>query len=266
MEKKEFDEELIRRVENAAEKGARNGSKGKNFGVYFLPTIIALVIVLGGVFFIKHSLEKKWSNFSDEFMNQFAFDDPADSHDMVMDDNGLLGYTAADFAEAVLGDATQLKKVEVYEAKVSDAVTLTKTGLVKLKAFTKTQLITYNGKATYTVDLSKLSESDFALDEDEKKVVIHIPHVVCEKINIPSDEMEFGDTERGLLAFGEIKMTAEDYAKIETEAESKMNNKLVELKAEETADRFAKMTIWEMYQPIITAVSPEYKLEIVFNE
>ncbi len=262
MEKNEFDEELIKRVEEAATKGARNGNKGKNI----IPMAIVLVVLICGLLFVKYSIEKKWNNFSNDFKKQFTFAAPADSHDMVIENNGIIGYTAADFAEAVLGDTTQLKKVEVYEAKISDAVTLTKMGLAKLNVFKKTQLITYNGIATYTVDLGKLSEKDFTLNKDDKTVVIHIPHSVCGKINIPSDEMEFGNIERGLLAFGEIKMTSEELSQVETEARARMEKKLIDLNEAENADKFAKMSVWEMYQPIISSVSPEYKLEVVFYE
>lgn len=65
----------------------------------------------------------------------------------------ILGYTAADFQDAILGDSEHLKKLEVYKINVSDAVQLTDTGLTNLKIFTKTQLLIFKGMATYTVDL-----------------------------------------------------------------------------------------------------------------
>ena len=260
------EKELLNNIEKAAEKGARRGSFGADFIFKILSLVAVPAVIIWGLIFIKYSIEKKWNNFANDFKSQFTFADPSVSHDMVLDNDGIFGYTAADFAEAVLGDATQLKKIEVYEAKISDVVTLTDTGLINLNIFTKTQLITYNGIATYTVDLSQLTEDDFVVNEEEKTVVISIPHSECGTINIPSDEMEFGDIDRGWLAFGDISMTAEDSAGIETQARTRMDEKLVELNEAETADRFAVLTVWEMYQPIVSAVSPEYKLEIEFCE
>lgn len=31
------------------------------------------------------------------------------------------------------------------------------------------------------------------------------------------------------------------------------------------ADRFAKMTVWEIYQPFVAQVSPEYTFEVSFK-
>lgn len=73
-----------------------------------------------------------------------------------------------------------------------------------------TQLLTYKGTATYTVDLGKLTRDDISLDEE------------------------------------------------------KMMEKLEAQKTIEEADRFAKMSVLEIYQPIINAVTTGYSLEIEF--
>lgn len=266
MNQNEFDKKLIDRVEKAAEKGAREGSGGNRIRNTIIAVAVAVALFVAVLLVLKHSIEKKWSNFEQEIKAQLTFTPPAETHDMVVEDKEVLGYTAADFADVVLGDSSRLKKMEVYEAKISDAVTLTETGLGNLSIFTKTQMITYNGTATYTVDLSKITEDNILVDEGEKVVIMYIPHATCGFINIPSHEMEFGDTERGWLAFGDIEMTAEQSAKVESEARIRMWSKLQELNTAEDADRFAKMTIWEMYQPLISSVSPEYQLSVRFWE
>jgi hypothetical protein len=261
-----YNNELIIQIEKAAEKGAKKGIINGGILLRVLSVAIVPVIVICGILYLKYSIEKKWNNFTKDFKKQFTFANSAVSHDMVLDNDGIFGYTAADFADAVLGDSSQLSKIEVYEAKISDVVTLTDTGLINLGIFTKTQLVTYNGTAIYTVDLAELSEADFVLDEDNKTVTIYIPHSVCGTIDTPPDEMEFGDIDRGWLAFGDINMTIEQSSELEPEARTKMESKLDELNEAETADRFAVLTVWELYQPVISEVSPEYKLEIDFNE
>ena len=114
-------------------------------------------------------------------------------------------------------------------------VKLTDKGLLSLPVFSKSQLITFNGSVIYTVDLTEMSESDVELDENAKKVTLWIPHAEQGEINIPASEMEFGDVEKGFLAFGL------------------------------QADRFAKMTVWEIYQPFVAQVSPEYTFEVSFK-
>jgi hypothetical protein len=247
------EEEFLERVEKAARKGAASGTrKGRFLSLIPLLLLIALTVFLyNRITGISHILDR---------------DTPVEGHDLTLENHGPMGYTVADFAEAVLGDSQQLKKLEVYTVNISDATTLTNTGLLNFKVFTKSQILTYHGIATYTVDLTGLNEDSFKLDEENKKLIMYIPHTVLETINVPSDQIEFGDTERGFLAFGDIKLTQEESAKVQTEARTKMEEKLTEEKTSEEADRFAKMSVWELYQPIISNMDPEYQLEIEFTE
>ena len=243
---------LIEKIEKAAKKGAKSGVRLSNI----LSTVIILIIAAAVVF---AAIKLKPSQEPEEVV-------PIEDHDMTLDNDGVqVHYTVADFAEAILGDAKQQKKLEVYTAEISDVVTITDSGFANMKIFTKCQLLTYHGEATYTVDLSNVKERDIMLDEENKTIKLYIPHVERNTINIPSDKIEFGDTEKGVLAFGDIKLTAEQVSMVETEARSKMESRLAEDKVEETAERFATMSVWEIYQPLVSSVSPEYKLEIVFQ-
>ena len=158
-----------------------------------------------------------------------------------------------------------MKKLEVMRQEVSDVSTVTETGLFNWSVLTKTMLITYNGTATYTVDLSKLRNSDIIFDEEEKMITIKIPHAVLEPINIPEDKIQFGDTNKGLLAFGDLKLTPEQAATIQAGAREKMIQKLKDDNVQETADRFAILCVWEMYSPIVKGVAKDYSLEVVFR-
>ena len=86
-----------------------------------------------------------------------------------------------------------------------------------------------------------------------------------EEINIPEDQIQFGDTTKGLLAFGEIKMTMEQAAQVQSDARKKMQQRLDEDHIQELADRFAKLSVWELYTPIIKGVSKEWSLDVVFH-
>ena len=187
-------------------------------------------------------------------------------HDMVLDADGMFDYTVADFEDAILGEKKQLKKLEVFSVEIKDVATLTESGLIKWEIFKKCQVITYHGKAIYTVDLSKLSKSQIKLDRENKKVTLTIPHAELDKIDIPSDGIEFGKVNKGLLAFGDIKLTAGQSAAAETEAQKYMTERLVADQTIDEADRFAVMSVWEIFQPVVSAVSPEYQLEVVFKE
>lgn len=265
-----IDKTYLEEIKEAAREGAKEGVKesrlrrGPSVGAGILSTVLGKVlfaaIVIGAVVWAVSAI-----NPFPKLKEQLKFENGADEHDLVLENQGLLGYTAADFAEAVLGDQSKLCKLEVLEQKISDVGTLTETGLGNLKIFSKAQLITYHGTAVYTVDLSQLDTNDFSLDEDQKEVTIYIPHTQMEPINIQSQDIEFGDVDKGLLAFGDIQATPEQIAEIQTEVQAMMEQKVLDEDVAEDADRFAKLAVWEMFQPAINSVTKGYSLVVEFE-
>jgi len=250
-------EAILNEVRKAAREGAWSG-KAISLMLSILP--VAIVIILLVVFVMP-----KIDSMNQKLASINTFESGASQHDLVLEDNGIFGYTAVDFEDAILGDSGKLKKLEVFVQEVSDAATVTNAGLLNWSVFSKNQLITYNGTAVYTVDLSSLTKNDIVFDEESKIITLHIPHAVREEINIPEDQIKFGDTSRGLLAFGEIKMSPEKAAEIQAEARAKMEEKLDDVKILETADRFAILSVWEMYSPIVKGVAKDYSLEVEFR-
>ena len=244
-----YDEELLDRIENAAARGAQIGSRY----AILLSTMITLLLIVAAVFILPvfFGIDKK---VSDVPSGAEISPTPEEKH-----------ITTSDFAEAILTRTEQKKKVEVFEAEISDVVKLSDEGLLNLSVFSKSQLITFNGYVVYTVDLTEMSELDIELDESAKKVTLWIPHAEQGEIRIPASEMEFGDVEKGFLAFGDLKLSGEDEAKVEMEAEKKMEETLLKEQTILQADRFAKLTVWEIFQPFVAKVSPEYTFEVSFK-
>ena len=260
------DKELLERIEKAAYDGAKAGAKsGSKPSIVakassaMLSKVLAVLLVVAVVMAIFPNI-----NVLYKIKQGLGFDKDVSGYDLTIDNNGIFGYTAVDFAEVVLGKASQQKKIEVYEREVTDVATITDAGLLKVKLFSKHQQIQYNGVATYIVDLSQLTDSDFSVNEKKHVVTIKIPHAELKDINV--NKVEFGEIEGGALSFGKIKMTAEESQKIENEAKEKMVAKLDAENESEKADEFAKTTIWELFYPQIVKVSPGYSLEIAFKE
>ncbi|MBQ6222460.1 MAG: DUF4230 domain-containing protein [Solobacterium sp.] len=251
------EEELLKKVERAAAKGA-----GRNHIIQF---ILACLPVLLAIALYAYYVLPKINAVNAGFEQLVHFDSDADTHDTVLEDQSIFGYTAADFENAILGDGSKLKKLEVYTQEVSDVSTITDTGFVNWSIFTKTKLITYNGTVVYTVDLSTLKKSDIQFNEEEKIITLKIPHAGQEEINIPEDQIQFGDTSGGLLAFGDIKLTPEQAAQVQAGAREKMQAKLDEDHVLDTADRFAVLSVWELYSPIIKGVAKDYSLQVEFR-
>ena len=258
MEKMEtIDKTYLEEIKEAAREGAKEGVKesklrrGNSVGAGILSTLLGKVlfaaIVIAAVIFAISVI-----NPFPKLKEQLQFENGASEHDLVLENQGLLGYIAADFAEAVLGDQSKLCKLEVLQQEISDAGTLTETGLGNLKIFSKT-------------DLSQLGKDDFSLDDEKKEVTIYISHSQMEPINIQSKDIEFGDVDKGLLAFGDIKATPEQMAEIQTKVQKMMEQKVLEDSVADDADRFAKLVVWEMFQPVINGVTKGYSLVVEFR-
>ncbi len=253
------DNEMKHALKQAEKKGRRKGrwAKIRNF---FLGIICGMLILTLFTAYM-HGLAIK-----DTFKALFTTETAVEDHDLTLINHRIFGYKVADFADAILGDEEQLKKLEVYSREVSDVATLTQAGLFKLKAFSKYQYITYNGKAVYTVDLSGLAEGDITLDEETKVVTMKVPAPVLEPINIPSEDIQFGDVQREtVFAFGDIKLTPEQQAEVETAAKDKMLEKLESENVLEDAKAAAEHSIWEIFQPMISNLSSKYTLKVEFK-
>lgn len=113
----ENEDQFLKQVEKAARKGAASGSRRSGIFSSILTVVLVIAVFLAAKrLFDPSGLLKR--------------EGPVEGHDMTLENQGLFGYTAADFAEAVLGDARELKKLEVYSREVSDAATITNAGLL----------------------------------------------------------------------------------------------------------------------------------------
>ena len=264
-DKLEFDEKaLLEKVEKATMEGAKKGS-GNTLGKEFIKTLFKKVIVPTLLILaIMLLVLPKFSINNYSFKNLFKKEAPVEGQDLTLENYGFFGYKAADFAEALLGDGSKLKKLEVLSYKVSDVTTVTSAGLADLSIFSKTKSITYNGTAVYTVDLSWLNASSFEVDADNRILTIKIPHAQLEPLNIQSSDIEFGETENGILSFGELKLTPEQMAEIQSGAQKAMEEKLVNENISEQADRFAKVSVFEMFQPMLSKTAWGFTLDVEF--
>ncbi|OUM21747.1 DUF4230 domain-containing protein [Butyricicoccus porcorum] len=116
-----------------------------------------------------------------------------------------------------------------------------------------------------TIDLTQITADDISLNEDTYELTIRIPHAVLYKTIFDPSKTEIGDAQNGWLAFGSIKLDAEQQKEFEVTAEQELKTRLSEKECLEEADRFAKLSAYETYQPIVKTISPAYKVIIEFQ-
>lgn len=190
---------------------------------------------------------------------------PVEDHDLTLENDGIFGFTAADFEEPILGEATRQRLLIVEEQEVYVNTTITDTGLFNWGIFNKQQVFTIHGTGQYTIDLTKITRQDIYLDEDTYELTIKIPHAELHQVTFDPTKTEVGDAQNGWLAFGSIKLDAEQNKQFEVEANEKLKARLNESERFEEADRFAKLAAYEIYQPIVRTISPVYKVVIEFQ-
>ena len=167
--------------------------------------------------------------------------------------------------EAVLGTAQQQKKLVVFEQEISDIIKVEDKGKLPFNWSTKFQYVKYSGTASYTVDLSMLNEGNLTIDEEAKTLTISIPHAVQE-LDINEEETQADDTEKvGIFSIGDLKQSEEERNEVILEVKSNMEQKLKDQNTAEMADRMAILSVWEIYQPVVTKVSPEYTVVTEFT-
>lgn len=255
----ENEKEFLEKVEKAAEKGVmRATSKGSVWRI--LSIIIPFFLVFGLAKYINGTM-KSMINI-EKFIGTNA---EANTHDLVLEDNGFLGYLAADFAEPVITQAESNAKLIVYEIDLHEVTTITESGLFNWSALSKTQCITYYATAQYVVELKGISDKDIEVDNESKIVTIKVPNVKLEDIIIDESKIEIGDTVNGVLTFGEIKTTAQQNKEIIVNAKETMRKKLDNNEYQERAEKYGKLAIKDIYLPVIRSIDKSYTVEIEYR-
>ena len=190
---------------------------------------------------------------------------PVEDHDLTLENDGIFGFKAADFEEPILGEATRQRQLIAEEQEVYVNTTITDTGLFNLGVFNKQQALTIHGTGQYTIDLTRLSRRDISLNEQTYELTIRIPHAELHDTLFDPAQTEIGDTKNGWLAFGSIKLDAEQQKAFEVSAVEQLQTKLEVSDRFTEADRFARLAAYELYQPIVRAVSPIYQVIIEFQ-
>ena len=166
--------------------------------------------------------------------------------------------------EAVLGTAQQQKKLVVFEQQISDIIKVTDEGKLPFNWSAKYQYVKYSGTASYTVDLGAINDTQLQVDEEAKTLTIRIPHAV-ESLDINEEETQSDDTEKiGFFSIGDLKLSEEERSEVIAEVKSNMEEKLKTGKVKENADRMAILSVWEIYQPVVTKVDPSFTVVTEF--
>ena len=171
--------------------------------------------------------------------------------------------TVADFQEPILLTHSRDSRLIVHTAHLSETISIASEGLGGWAWTSAYQDIEYEGDAQYTVDLSHLSEADFAVNNEQKTLTVRIPYAILSPIHIPADQIKFRDVQKGWAAPKDIKLTAEENTLLTIQVSDKMKAKLIDDNIIAAANENAKTVVAELLSATVHAIDPEFSVVIV---
>lgn len=175
-----------------------------------------------------------------------------------------LVVTEAEFKEAVLGRCRETGNYEVFEQEVSIKSELSQ-AFLGWKVFQKTKSFTTFGTGYYAVDLSQVQIEKVEVNVLRKQIYIIIPRSFLLALEPNYEATKFEDTEHALLAFGDVKLTAEQQNQVETEIMAKLREKLESVSCTNRADTAALTKCRELFEPVVQALDPSYHVTVKFG-
>lgn len=187
---------------------------------------------------------------------------PQSISDLLPDEK--MGYNKFDFSDAIIGEARLKADFVALEQDVTVTSRISQ-ALANLALFEKTQLVHSYGTGVYTVDLSALDADDIALDELAQIVTVTIPHAKLAYVQIDVDRTEFEDTQKGFLAFGDIKLTPEQLNILEQSIDAAMREQLDTAPMLKKADELALSQVRALFEPLVKSVGKNHIVKVVME-
>ena len=153
-----------------------------------LITLMGLFALTFACIFVIRLFPQKKGEFTDTVASQIQ-QEMAENH-IVLSSSGIR-RTVADFQEPIILTHGQESRLIVHTARLSETISLANEGLGGWEWTSAYQDIVYEGDAQYTVDLSRLSASDFTVNNELKTLTVRIPYAVLSPISIPADQIKF---------------------------------------------------------------------------
>ena len=219
-----------------------------------MSVILVIAVLLGGY------------NWYRQYKRDTSILKSVEGYDLTVNNNGILGYTAVDFADVIVGASERQALLIIDEQELSAPSIITQAGLFKLGIFSKNQSVVYNGTAQYTVDISRITADKISVDAANHTITVTVPYPQLHAVIFNPANTVFGDTEKGLLAFGDIKMTGEQFSTIEAEAVSRLTEKANDPAVLRKAISYGSYVLRDFYETAIDAITKSYKVKIVFEE
>lgn len=230
----------------------RNRQKRLNIAAAILAVLIAVVAVWGCVY------------GADPVRMQVADGiDEIDLNTVYLPSSGV----EVRFADVILSRPNETRKliVSTQSGTVTTKLTDRLINQLDFDFMKKTQNVSYTGTGCFVVDLDKLTAESIVEDRDRRAVTIRIGHAYLQTIEIDPNNIMIDDVRESLLARGNIKLTVADYAAIERDIRSRLEEQFNTAANGQSADKLALEMVREIYEPIVKAIDRRYSVTVQFQ-
>lgn len=172
-----------------------------------------------------------------------------------------------DNSKRFISKETIVKSIKQKQKLITTEINMNETMAIDnswgdLAVFKKVQNIDFVGTGIYTVDLSDLSSKNIEIKNNIIKISIPKPSV--ESITLDENKTVYNKTDRGLLRFGEIKLSTEDQQLLLKTVKDKMKDKMLEENYYNTAINNSKKSMINLLNSIIDKTNNAYEIQINF--
>lgn len=127
--------------------------------------------------------------------------------------------------ENLIKEFKNVNKIIPLEVELSKTIIIDKS-FSSLDIFEKYKEIQFFANCSYYIDLYNLSDDDIILDNSLNTIELKIPYPKIYTINLLNDKTIYKPSKNGLLRFGEIKLTQEEFDIIQKEVYSSFEDSL----------------------------------------
>ncbi|MFL0253322.1 DUF4230 domain-containing protein [Clostridium neuense] len=164
--------------------------------------------------------------------------------------------------DTVIKKIHQKQKLITTEVEISEKTTIDNSW-GNLDIFKKMQNISFTGKGVYVVDLSLLKSSNIYIDSNNNILAIKIPKPKVELVTIDESKTVYETPEKGLLRFGDIKLTAQEHEVMVENVKKAMLEKMNETEYSNKAIINSRKSMETIIKSILNSNS-KYTIKIEF--
>ncbi|MGL5379163.1 DUF4230 domain-containing protein [Clostridium sp.] len=127
--------------------------------------------------------------------------------------------------ESLINEIRNVNKIIPLEIEMSESIVIDKSwgNFDVLKKFKK---IKFFANCSYSIDLSNLTSTDIVIDDINNEISLTLPSPTIFSVDINEDKTVYEEVTNGLLRFGEVSLTSEEYGVIYREVTKIFENKL----------------------------------------